>query len=74
MLAADMRRGTDGILGKGFSSVEVERLTRKRRSDEEREAVDDFRGTGVVVRVDVVEVVELTGRILLRSALLREGI
>lgn len=73
-MAADMRRETDGISGKGFSSVEVERLTRKRRSEEERETVDDFRGTDVVVRVDEVEMVELTGRILLRSALLREGI
>jgi hypothetical protein len=65
------------MVGKGFSSVEVECLTRNCRNEEEREAVEDLRGTVVVVRVDVVEVAEVAerkGSEFLRSALLRDGV
>lgn len=60
-----------GMAGRGFSSVEVDRLMRKRRSELERETVEDLRSTFVVVRQFVVE---SKGREFLRSVLVWEGV
>lgn len=74
LLTIVVRREMDGIVGNGLSSVEVECLTRKRRSEEEREAEEAFRETVVVVRVEVVEVAESRGSEFLRSARLRDWV